>query len=50
MKVQANKFNNEMQEEMAGLLTAISIVSKRMAIRILELNEKKGANKNNEQN
>ncbi|SCY26453.1 hypothetical protein [Alkaliphilus peptidifermentans] len=33
--------NKEMQEEMVGVLTAISIVSKRLAKRLLELDEEK---------
>jgi hypothetical protein len=47
--------NKEMQEEMVGVLTAISIVSKRLATRLVEQSErgteqlkKKGA-KTNEQ-
>ena len=38
MKSDANK---EMQEEMVGVLTAISIVSKRLANRLLQLDEEK---------
>lgn len=38
MKPDANK---EMQEEMVGVLTAISIVSKRLANRLLQLDEEK---------
>lgn len=38
MKSDANK---EIQEEMVGVLTAISIVSKRLAHRLLQLNEEK---------
>ncbi|SNS87456.1 hypothetical protein SAMN05446037_102515 [Anaerovirgula multivorans] len=33
--------NKEMQEEMVGVLNAISIVSKRLANRLLELEEEK---------
>jgi len=33
--------DQEMQDEMVGVLTAISIVSKRLARRMLELNEQK---------
>lgn len=32
--------NKEMQEEMVGVLTAISIVSKRLATRLMEQGEK----------
>jgi len=35
------KVNKEMQEEMVGVLTAISIVSKRLATRLLQQNEVK---------
>ncbi len=38
MKPDANK---EIQEEMVGVLTAISIVSKRLANRLLQLDEEK---------
>ncbi len=41
--------NKDMQEEMVGVLTAISIVSKRLANRLTQLdeeNEKKGDKKN----
>lgn len=33
--------NKEMQEEMVGVLTAISIVSKRLANRLVQLEEEK---------
>ena len=36
-----NSANKELQEEMVGVLTAISIVSKRLAGRIIELDENK---------
>lgn len=36
-----NSANKELQEEMAGVLTAISIVSKRLAGRIIEMDENK---------
>ncbi len=38
-------FNTEMQHEMVGLLMAISIVSKRLAKRLLQLDGHKIANK-----
>lgn len=38
------KGDKEIQEEMVGVLTAISIVSKRLATRLLQLDEKKGEN------
>lgn len=43
--------SKEMQEEMVGVLTAISIVSKRLATRLMEQNEKekKGGKQSNEQ-
>ena len=34
-----NTANKELQEEMVGVLTAISIVSKRLANRLIELEE-----------
>lgn len=34
-----NTANKEIQEEMVGVLTAISIVSKRLANRLIELEE-----------
>ena len=34
--------NKEIQDEMVGVLTAISIVSKRLASRLLDLDEKQG--------
>ena len=36
-----NSANKELQEEMVGVLTAISIVSKRLAGRIIEMDESK---------
>ena len=39
-----NSANKELQEEMVGVLTAISIVSKRLAGRIIELDESKAEN------
>jgi hypothetical protein len=44
--------SKEMQEEMVGVLTAISIVSKRLATRLMEQSEKdkKGGKESNEQN
>ena len=44
--------NKEMQEEMVGVLTAISIVSKRLASRLLQLDEeiKKEGESKHEQN
>ncbi|MBU9723095.1 MULTISPECIES: hypothetical protein [Bacillaceae] len=43
-KIVTTVSNKEMQEEMVGVLTAISIVSKRLANRLTQLdeNEKKG--------
>ena len=41
MNSKAKVVDLEMQDEMAGVLTAISIVSKRLAIRLLQLNENK---------
>ena len=51
-QVKQKGVNKDMQEEMVGVLTAISIVSKRLANRLSQLderNEKKGE-KANEQN
>ncbi|KUP04294.1 hypothetical protein Q75_16025 [Bacillus coahuilensis p1.1.43] len=51
-QVKQKTVNKDMQEEMVGVLTAISIVSKRLANRLSQLdeqNEKKGE-KANEQN
>ncbi|WP_209121724.1 hypothetical protein [Alkalihalobacillus sp. BA299] len=51
-QVKQKAVNKDMQEEMVGVLTAISIVSKRLANRLSQLdeqNEKKGE-KANEQN
>ena len=51
-QVKQKSVNKDMQEEMVGVLTAISIVSKRLANRLSQLdeqNEKKGE-KANEQN
>ncbi|MEC1719099.1 hypothetical protein [Schinkia azotoformans] len=43
--------HQEMQEEMVGVLTAISIVSKRLANRLIQLNEENGkGEKEHEQN
>ena len=43
-KVMTSTASNEMKEEMVGVLTAISIVSKRLANRLTQLdeNEKRG--------
>ncbi|MPN06085.1 hypothetical protein SDC9_153340 [bioreactor metagenome] len=43
--------SKEMHEEMVGVLTAISIVSKRLATRLMEQDEKekKGEKQSNEQ-
>jgi hypothetical protein len=38
-KVKPNGVNKDMQEEMVGVLTAISIVSKRLANRLSQLEE-----------
>lgn len=40
--------NKEMQEEMVGVLTAMSIVSKRLANRLAQLNEKEKGEKEHE--
>lgn len=51
-QVKPKGVNKDMQEEMVGVLTAISIVSKRLANRLVQLdeqNEKKGETAN-EQN
>jgi len=51
-QVKQKGVNKDMQEEMVGVLTAISIVSKRLANRLSQLdeqNEKEGE-KANEQN
>ena len=51
-QVKQKGVNKDMQEEMVGVLTAISIVSKRLANRLSQLdeqNEQKGE-KANEQN
>ena len=40
--------NKEMQEEMIGVLTAMSIVSKRLANRLAQLNEEKKGEKEHE--
>lgn len=48
-KMMMTAANKEMQEEMVGMLTAISIVSKRLANRLIQLdeqNEKKGETEN----
>jgi hypothetical protein len=42
--------SKEMQEEMVGVLTAISIVSKRLAARLKEQNEKEEEGLNDGQN
>jgi hypothetical protein len=44
--------SKEMQKEMIGVLTAISIVSKRLAARLMELEEKdkKDENQSNNRN
>jgi hypothetical protein len=44
-QVKQTMVNKEMQDEMVGVLTAISIVSKRLANRLIQLdnqNDKKG--------
>lgn len=38
-KMMMTAANKEMQEEMVGVLTAISIVSKRLANRLIQLDE-----------
>lgn len=48
-QVKQKSVNKDMQEEMVGVLTAISIVSKRLANRLIQLdeeNEKKGETEN----
>jgi len=48
-QVKQTMANKEMHEEMVGMLTAISIVSKRLANRLTQLdeeNDQKGDNKN----
>lgn len=47
-----NAPNKEIQDEMVGVLTAISIVSKRLANRLIQLEEqnKKKGEQENEQN
>lgn len=51
-QVKQKSVNKDMQEEMVGVLTAISIVSKRLANRLSQLDEqnKKKGEKANEQN
>ncbi|CQR75094.1 hypothetical protein SOV_35970 [Sporomusa ovata DSM 2662] len=41
MNCKAKVVNQEIQEEMIGMLTAISIVSKRLASKLLQLSEQK---------
>lgn len=48
MKGNTKTVNKEMQKEMIGILTSISIVSKRLADNLLQLDEKKGENKDDE--
>ncbi|QCH27825.1 hypothetical protein [Clostridium tyrobutyricum] len=42
--------SKEIQEEMVGVLTAISIVSRRLAARLKEQNQKEEGGSNNGQN
>lgn len=49
IQVKQKAVNKDMQEEMVGVLTAISIVSKRLANRLIQLdeeNERKGEKEN----
>ena len=42
MNAQLKAVDEELQEEMVGVLTAISIVSKRLASRLLKMDEEEG--------
>jgi len=47
-QVKQNTVNKEMQEEMVGVLSAISIVSKRLANRLIQLDEEQEVKGGNE--
>lgn len=45
METKAKVLDPKMQDEMIGVLTAISIVSKRLACRLLQIDENKSLDK-----